>query len=110
MSADEFWNGSPSLVNGYREKHRLELESKNEELWLQGFYVFEALQVVVGNALSKKGAKKAEYPSKPHRITPLTKAEKEAEKAKMVEDFRQQLMALDRKFKAKHNKQGGEVK
>ena len=108
MTADEFWNSPPFLVKGYREKHRLEVEQINQELWLQGFYIYEAFSVVMQNSFRKNGAKKAEYPKEPHRITPLKDYEKEQQKQKQIDDFRNALLALDRKFaKKKQMEQGG---
>lgn len=102
----EFWNGDYTLLKNYVRQHELAVEQRNQELWLQGFYIYEAFAVVMQNAFGRKGATKAEYPKEPHRITPLTDHEKEMEKRKKVEEFRSQLMALDRKFSAR-KKQGG---
>lgn len=104
---DVFWNGDYTLLKNYVRMHELAVEQRNQELWLQGFYVYEAVSVSLQNAFSKSGTRKAEYPKEPHRITPLSDAEKEAKNRQTVENFRAQLMALDRKFSKKH-KQGGE--
>lgn len=108
VPCDVFWNGDYTTFKNYVRSHQLYVEQRNQELWLQGFYIYEAFSVVMSNAFSKNGSKR-EYPKEPHRITELSEAEKEAQNKKTVEAFRQQLMALDRKFTAKHNK-GGEKK
>lgn len=63
-------------------------EQTNYFLWLQGAYIYDAVGVVIGNALSKKGATKKEYIKEPIRITPLTEEEKqikaEKEKRKVI--------------------------
>lgn len=105
-SADDFWNGDYTLLKNYVRMHELAVEQRNQELWLQGFYVYEAVSVALQNAFSKSGTKKAEYPKEPHRITPLSKTEQEEKNRKTVESFRASLMALDRKFSAKHKKGG----
>ena len=109
VSYDEFWNGDYTHLKYYLEKHKLEVEMRNQELWLQGLYFYDALATVVSNAMTKKGSSQRKYPEKPYRITEKTEEEKQAEKQKMVDDFRAQLMALDRKFTQKHSKdtQGG---
>ena len=107
VSADEFWNGDYTMLKFYVNKHKIAVEQRNEELWLQGVYFYEALCVALSNTFSK-GAK-AKYPDKPHRLTDLSEEEKELEKQKKVEEFRSQLMALGRRFEAKHKReqQGG---
>lgn len=102
---DEFWNGDYTLLKNYVRSHELAVEQRNQELWMQGFYIYEAFAVVMQNAFGKKGQQKAEYPKEPHRITPLTDYEKEQMQRKQVDDFRNALMSLDRKFAKK--KQGG---
>lgn len=105
---DEFWNGDYTLLKNYVRQHELAVEQRNQELWLQGFYIYEAFSVVMQNSFSKRGAKKAEYPKEPHRITAQTDFEKEKQKQKQVDDFRNALMALDRRFsKKKQTEQGG---
>jgi len=103
VSYDEFWNGDYTCLKYYEEKNKLEIEKRNQELWLQGLYNYIALSTVIANALAKKGSAPKQYIEKPIRITPLSEEEKELEKKKMVDDFRAQLMALDRKFTQKHS-------
>ena len=107
VSYDEFWNGDYTMLKFYVERHRIAVEQKNEELWLQGVYFYEALCTALSNAFSK--GSKSKYPEKPHRLTEMTEEEKEAENKAKVEEFRSQLMALGRRFEAKHKReQGGE--
>jgi len=105
VPCDEFWNGDYTRLKFYEEAHRIKTETMNQELWLQGLYFYEAVSIAINNAFRKKGEKASDYPKEPHRITPLSEEEKEEEKRKMVENFRAQLNALDRKFTAKHAKE-----
>lgn len=77
MTYDEFWEGDCVLPKYYREAHEYRNTQKNQELWMQGLYIHEAVAVVVSNALKKKGASSAKYPEKPH---PITKLEQQYEK------------------------------
>lgn len=77
MTYDEFWEGDCVLPKYYREAHEYRNTQKNQELWMQGLYVHEAVAVVVSNALKKKGASPVKYPEKPH---PITKLEQQYEK------------------------------
>lgn len=77
MTYDEFWEGDALLPKYYREAHEYKQTMKNHDMWLQGFYIHEAVTVVIHNLTKKKGAPEAKYPEKPHAIT---KTEKEHEK------------------------------
>lgn len=76
QTPDEYWNGDPDLVKAYRQAFNIRLEQRNNELWLQGLYILDALSVVIGNSFGNKGHKKLKYMEKPIRITPLTEQEK----------------------------------
>ena len=43
MTYDQYWNDDCQLVKFYRKAHKLKNEQKNQELWLQGMYIYEAL-------------------------------------------------------------------
>lgn len=111
MSYDEFWNGDYTKLKYYAEKHQLEIEKRNEEMWMQGFYFYEGLDVALHNHLSVKQTQKRNYPDKPHRITPLTELEKEQEKKKTLETFTAQLMSLSGRLEKREKaRQGSESK
>lgn len=103
MTAGQFWHGDPWLVEAYRQKHNMGIEERNQELWLQGLYFSDAINVALSNALGKKGTKKQKYIEKPIRITPMTEAEKEAavrrERAKAIEYFNRLKASWDNKNK-----------
>ena len=105
VSADEFWNGDYTMLKFYVERHRIAVEQKNEELWLQGVYIYDAICVALANAFGK--GQKPRYPDKPYRLTELSEEEKELENQKKVEEFRAQLMTLGRRFEAKHKREQG---
>lgn len=89
MTADQFWNDDPWLAAAYREADKLCRQRKSEEMWLQGLYIHNAVGVVVGNALKKKGAPSLKYLTEPFRVVPLT----EEEKAAKAEEERQKTIA-----------------
>ena len=67
MSFEQFWCDSPELVIAYRKADEIKKRRANEELWLSGIYMMEALASTVGNMFSK--GSKHEYPSEPKPIT-----------------------------------------
>ena len=46
MTADEYWNGDAELPRYYREAYKLRQQHENYNAWLQGFYVYHAMQCV----------------------------------------------------------------
>lgn len=71
MTYDMYWNGDCLLTKYYREAHRLKNEQKNQELWLQGMYIYDALCKVspILHAFAKSGTKPVPYPEKPYAMT-----------------------------------------
>ena len=70
MTMDEYWDAAPHLARWYRQAHKMRVEQKNQELWLQGLYVFNAFGVVLANAFPKKGATEHKYLEKPIDLFP----------------------------------------
>lgn len=71
MPYEEYWNSDCTLVRYYRQAHRLKMQRRNQELWLQGMYIYEALCDVspVLHAFAARGTKPAPYPSQPYPLT-----------------------------------------
>ena len=67
MTYDQFWVDDPVLVKAYRKADSIRKRRMNEELWLAGIYVADALTATVGNMFSK--GQKFQYPSEPKPIT-----------------------------------------
>ncbi len=80
MTYDEFWNDDFFKCKYYREYHKLKVKQKDEEMWIQGMYIYEALCDVspILHAFSKKGTKPLPYAEKPYMSTaPSLKSEEE---------------------------------
>ena len=101
IGASEFWQLNVRTLRPYLLAENIKREERNYFAWLQGAYVYDAVNVVMANAFSKKGTKKKEYVKEPIRITPLTEEEKaikaEKERRKIIAMFD----AMERDFKAK---------
>lgn len=72
MTYDEFWNQDVCLVRVYLKANELREKRKNQELWLQGMYIYEALCDVspLFRISMKKGIIKPEpYVKEPYPIT-----------------------------------------
>ncbi len=79
MTYDQYWNDDCLLVKYYRKAHELGKQQRNQELWMQGLYIYEALCDVapILHAFAKPGTKPLPYSEKPY---PLTKEEAVANK------------------------------
>lgn len=110
MSYDEFWFDSPYRAKFYREAKEIKSRQKDEELWLQGVYIYDALCRVspILHAFSKSGTKPLPYLEKPFshdnddNKTEIDK-EKEAENARLVAQvhFMNWARAVASKFEKK---------
>ena len=108
MSPEQYWDGDPMLAKYYRQADELKRDRKNQELWLQGMYIYEALCDVspVLNAFAKKGTKPTPYTDHPY---PLSTKDKDAEKKLQEQREREkakrymegQMAKLNKRFKSK---------
>ena len=114
MSYDEFWYGDVYRTKFYREYHKIKVKQKDEELWLQGMYVYEALCKVspILHAFSKKGTQPLQYSQKPYMSTiklesEIVDKEQEEKNAQLIArlHFENWARAMKKKFE---KKQGGE--
>ena len=76
MSTEEYWHGDPWLVRAYAQAYLLRRKVENEQAWIQGAYIANAVTVAIANTFGKK---RLDYLKKPLEIFPKTEAEKKAE-------------------------------
>lgn len=108
MSYDEFWYGKPERARYYRKAHELKRKQMNEQLYLQGMYIYEALCDVAPILVSmpKKGAKILPYSDEPY---PLTKAEQEEREKREMQRKQEKMLKMftSRALAININKGGG---
>ena len=103
MTYEQYWDGDPMLAKYYREAEEIRNERKNQELWLQGMYIYEALCDVapILHSFAKKGTKPAPYSDTPYAITEKQRIrienERERKMAMKGKMFMQSLMASTNK-------------
>lgn len=83
MSSAEYWSGDASLVRYYRKAYEIKQEEINNNAWLQGLYIYDAISTALHNALRGKNTKAREYAKQPYNFG--NKEKSELEKAKEVE-------------------------
>ena len=97
MTYEQYWEGQPSLVAYYRKADDMNRKRKNQELWLQGFYVYSAIGsfAEILPAFPKKGAKIRPYLEEPISITTADViARKEKEQKEKMERIKQKMMGF----------------
>lgn len=95
MTYDEFWNQDVAMVRAYRKSDELKRRRQNEMLWMQGWYIRDALLSTVGNMFSGKGSVPIEYPAEPYPVTADQIAEKKERERRQMEDrMKADMMAL----------------
>lgn len=105
MSAEEFWHRDPKLAEAYRKSYELKKYAENENMWLQGAYVYQALV-----SASPCFAFQPQNPQ-PYLERPMPLDEKEAERMrlereadeyeKMKARFREQVSAINNNLQRK---------
>lgn len=89
MSYEEFWDKDVRLVEFYRKAERIKEKRRNEELWLQGAYIYEALccaSPLFRTSFSRKAVKPEPYAKEPYPITELEMRERKEREAKQKEE------------------------
>lgn len=96
MTVDQFWNDDPMLTKYYRKADGLKIDRKNQELWLQGLYVYEALCDVAPllHAMAKKSTKALPYPEKPYSLTERQRKLEQEEQERKVADKGKMFMEM----------------
>ena len=85
MSYAEYWEGDPSLTRYYRKAYRIKQDEINNNAWLQGMYIYDAISTALHNALRGLGKTKPparDYAKQPYNFNKKEKTE--VEKAKEV--------------------------
>lgn len=112
MTWSQFWIDEPELAIAYRKAEMIRKRRKNEELWLEGVYVAEALNATVGNMFSK--GQKHPYPAEPFPITADEQQERrEREERNRMERMKAAFIArslqVNTKLGGKPNDDSGET-
>ena len=103
MTYEQFWKGDPTLVIYYRKADEIRNEKRNQELWLQGLYIYEAICDVspILHAFAKKGAKPHPYTNTPYPLTTKERTRIAEDKERKVAEKGKKMMEA---FMAANNK------
>lgn len=94
MTPEQYWEGDPALVKYYREADVIKSERLNQELWLQGMYIYEAIcdASPILHSFAKKGTKPHPYVDKPYPLTDKQRKRDSVTKEKAVSDKGKRFM------------------
>lgn len=119
MSYNQFWYGDVRLTEYYRKADELRLKRKNQELWLQGMYMYEALcdaSPLFRFSLKGGQIKPQPYAEEPYPITEDEVQEREERKARAEQErlkaefaaFVEGMKIRKPPAEAQHGTEGGE--
>lgn len=108
---EEFWDGDYTRLKFYVQAHKLAVEQRNQELWLQGLYFYDGVSTALYNAFLPRGKTPKKYTEKPYRITEMSEVDKQIEKEEILNKFKNQLNALGRNLgkRQQAKEQGGVI-
>ena len=108
MTPEQYWEGDCMLTKYYRKAEEIRNEKRNQELWLQGMYIYEVLCDVspVLHAFAKKGTKPTPYSDKPYALTAKQSKRNEEEKQRAIAEKGKRFMEamaanINKKFEGK---------
>ncbi len=108
MTPEQYWDGDSQLAKYYRKADELNRQHKNQELWLQGMYIYEALCDVapIFHAFAKRGTKPTPYTDHPYLITTKEregekKLQEKRERDKARRYMEAQMAKLNKRFESK---------
>lgn len=111
MTEEQYWDRDCCLVKFYRQAEDLRKERVNEEAWLQGMYVYDAIARIapILHAFAKKGTKAQPYVEEAYPINKKTmdKVKLKKEKAKSNKGL-QYMQAYMAKNNARFERKGSE--
>ena len=84
MSYAEYWEGDPSLVRYFRKAYKIRQEQENNNAWLQGLYVYDAISTALHNVM--RGMAKSKPPAKDYAKQPYELYKKEKTKAELAKE------------------------
>lgn len=85
MPSKEYWYDDPLLINNYIRAEEIKQRKRNTEMWLQGYYVYQA----VGGLIHLANSFSKEHKAKPYlnKPIPITEEEKAEEQRRKEEKF-----------------------
>ena len=105
MTWEQYWFGDVTMVQAFAEAERLRQQRQNNQAWLQGRYIYDALLCVapVLRAFAAKGTKPEPYIDKPYE---MAESQNFQDKPKMSKEELERIQAriyMEQMFEAGKN-------
>lgn len=111
MTPEQYWEQDCTLAKAYREAEELRQDRQNQQLWMLGHYVYDALICVAPMFRAFKPQRPRDYVDSPYSLNKKQEEEKrkareqaQAEKARA--EFKAMVERWNKQFLA--NQEGGE--
>ena len=101
MSSAEYWEGDSMLTRYFRKAYKIKQDEINNNAWLQGVYIYDAVSTAIHNAFKDKKTKATSYAKQPYNLY-KNREKTEFEKAKEVEVEQQKAVAWMENFVRTH--------
>ena len=110
VTYDQYWNGDYSALKDYKKAYEIKRELDNENFWLQGMYVYEAVETAIMRCIN--GKRNAKYPEEPYYLnTELSKkrklAKQELDEMKSYDYMMTFMAQFNKRFNQKNNPEKG---
>ena len=107
MTEEQYWDKDCTLVIAYRKAYKIKQDEINYHAWLQGLYVWKAIQTapVTVNGFVPKGFKFEPYFDKPIDFTPEKKKPVKAQNEQKMNNAVNFMNKLAGRFNAQMQKQ-----
>lgn len=112
MTYEQFWEQDCELVRYYRKAAQIRQDLKNQEAWLQGAYIYEALidASPAFRSFAKKGTKPIPYRNTPYDLfTENDKERRERVQQKQDEQAKAYMEAFALSINKRFQEKGGGV-
>ena len=100
---EEFWHGDYTMLKHYERAHDYRVEEQNQQMWLQGLYIHNAVLVAIDRGVN--GGKKSKYLEKPIDFFPKTEYQKRLEEIEQRNKLIKQLDRWAAGFNGNRNRQ-----
>ena len=98
----EFWHGDYTYLKNYERAHEYRSEEVNQQMWLQGLYIYRAVGTALANAFGDRNAK---YIKEPISILPKTEYQKRLEETEKQNKLIERLNRWAANFNVNNNRQ-----
>ena len=105
---EEFWHGDYTRLKNYERAHDYRAEEINQQMWLQGLYIHNAVLVAIDRNIN--GSKKSKYIEKPIDFFPKTEYQRRVEEIEQRNKLIKQLDRWAAKFNGSNRQSGNQNK